>query len=135
MIRIGVIGVGYWGPNLIRNLYKVEECSPVAVADVDPQRLAVMGRLYPGLRTVAQAEEVLHAPDVDAVVIATPISTHFALAREALRSGKHVLVEKPMTATDAIYTPIAADPVLSRIRQRSPCMISDGDNTNRNGMT
>jgi len=101
MIRIGVIGVGYWGPNLIRNLYKVEECSPVAVADVDPQRLAVMGRLYPGLRTVAWAEEVLHAPDVDAVVIATPISTHFALAREALRSGKHVLVEKPMTATVA----------------------------------
>ncbi|HLA23939.1 MAG TPA: Gfo/Idh/MocA family oxidoreductase [bacterium] len=101
MIRIGVIGVGYWGPNLIRNLYKVEECSPVAVADVDPQRLAVMERLYPGLRTVAQAEEVLHAPDVDAVVIATPISTHFALAREALRSGKHVLVEKPMTATVA----------------------------------
>lgn len=101
MIRIGVIGVGYWGPNLIRNLYKVEECTPVAVADVDPQRLAVMERLYPGLRTVAQAEEVLHAPDVDAVVIATPISTHFALAREALRSGKHVLVEKPMTATVA----------------------------------
>ena len=101
MIRIGVIGVGYWGPNLIRNLYKVEECSPVAVADVDPQRLAVMERLYPGLRTVAQAEEVLHAPDVDAVVIATPISTHFVLAREALRSGKHVLVEKPMTATVA----------------------------------
>ena len=101
MIRIGVIGVGYWGPNLIRNLYKVEECSPVAVADVDPQRLAVMERLYPGLRTVARAEEVLHAPDVDAVVIATPISTHFALAREALRSGKHVLVEKPMTATVA----------------------------------
>ena len=101
MIRIGVIGVGYWGPNLIRNLYKVEECTPVAVADVDPQRLAVMERLYPGLRTVAWAEEVLHAPDVDAVVIATPISTHFALAREALRSGKHVLVEKPMTATVA----------------------------------
>ena len=101
MIRIGVIGVGYWGPNLIRNLYKVEECSPVAVADVDPQRLAVMERLYPGLRTVARSEEVLHAPDVDAVVIATPISTHFALAREALRSGKHVLVEKPMTATVA----------------------------------
>ena len=101
MIRIGVIGCGYWGPNLIRNLFKVEGCTPVAVADLDPKRLEVIGRLYPGLHRSTSADEVLSAPDLDAVVIATPISTHYTLARRALEAGKHVLVEKPLTATSA----------------------------------
>ncbi len=99
MVRIGVIGCGYWGPNLIRAFSKDQECRVVAIADKDPDRLEALQRLYPAVRTNTSAEDLLEAEELDAVAIATPISTHYDLARDALRHGKHVLIEKPMTAT------------------------------------
>jgi predicted dehydrogenase len=101
LVRVGVIGLGYWGPNLIRNFVKTSACQVVAVADRDPTRLEPIRRLYPGIRCATDPMDVLTSDQIDAVAIATPLSTHFALAQVALRYGKHVLVEKPMTATAA----------------------------------
>jgi predicted dehydrogenase len=100
-VRLGVIGCGYWAPNLIRNFLKVRECSVVAVADVDPAKLEGIKRVYPHLATTVRPDEVLWQPDIDAVAVATPISTHYTLARAALEQGKHVLIEKPMAETSA----------------------------------
>lgn len=101
VIRIGVIGCGYWGPNLIRNFSKLEECQVVAVADHEPSKLKAVSRLYPRVETMTSAEDLLSRKAIDAVVLTTPISTHYDLACRALRRGKHVFVEKPMTATVA----------------------------------
>lgn len=100
-IRIGVIGYGYWGPNLARNFHVRDDAAVTMVADRDEKRLAQVGRDYASIRTTRDAEELLSDPQVDAVSIATPISTHYALAKAALEAGKHVLIEKPMTQTSA----------------------------------
>ena len=97
MINVGVVGYGYWGPNLVRNFATSERTRVVAVSDLDPKRLAAASRLYPGIRTTTDAAEIFAAADIDAVAIATPVRFHFDLALAALRAGKHVLVEKPMT--------------------------------------
>ncbi len=99
MVSIGVIGCGYWGPNIIRAFAQHRECQVVAVADLEEERLEPIRRLYPTVRAVTSAEELLESDHIDALAIATPISTHYRLATEALRRGKHVLIEKPMTAT------------------------------------
>ncbi len=99
MIRIGVIGYGYWGPNLVRNFVAVEGSRVVYVCDRDPSRLKAAVASYPSIVPTTDVEEVLRSPDVDAVAVATPISTHFELARQALAAGKHVLVEKPLADT------------------------------------
>lgn len=99
MIGVGVIGYGYWGPNLVRNFAEVEGAQVVAVSDLRPERLALAKSRYPYIETTTAATDVISNPRVDAVVIATPVSTHFELAHQALRAGKHVLVEKPLTAT------------------------------------
>jgi len=101
LVHVGVIGCGYWGPNLIRNFSKLGHCQLVAVADVDERKLDSIKRLYPFLRTWTDANQLLAEKDLDAVVIATPVSTHHELAKAALRRGKHALLEKPMTATVA----------------------------------
>ena len=100
-IRVGVIGYGYWGPNLVRNLMETEGAKVVACADKRADRRALAERRYPGLPVTGDGEAILGDPDIDAVVIATPVSTHHELARRALEQGKHVLVEKPMTRTTA----------------------------------
>lgn len=96
-VRIGVLGCGYWGPNHIRNFssLRASGAEMTHAADRDPARRAYVSDLYPWVRTVESAEELLERTDIDAVVVATPVATHYALARQALRSGKHVLVEKP----------------------------------------
>lgn len=99
MIAVGVIGYGYWGPNLVRNFADQRECRVVHVADADADRLAHAVRRYPGIATSRDAGELLADPAVDAVAIATPVSTHYALGMAALRAGKHVLIEKPLAAT------------------------------------
>ena len=99
-VRVAVIGSGHWGPNLIRNLYDASDSYVVWVADLDQARLAEVEGRFPGVRTTTDAEAAIADPDVDAVVVATPATTHFALAKSALEHGKHVLVEKPIT-TDA----------------------------------
>lgn len=97
-IKVGVIGCGYWGPNLLRNLADNEGAELRWICDLDTQRLATMGRRYPAARQTSDFKDLLADPNLDAVVIATPVWTHFSFAREALKAGKHVLVEKPLTS-------------------------------------
>lgn len=101
MVNIGIIGYGYWGPNLVRNFKTCEGATVKMVSDLRPERLKAVSALYPGIRTTMNARELIASPDVDAVAIATPVYTHFQLALDALRAGKHVLVEKPLTSTSA----------------------------------
>jgi predicted dehydrogenase len=95
-LRIGMVGVGYWGPKLARNFNEIPGASLTCVADLRPERLAEIKTLFPQVMTTDRYEAMLES--VDAVVIATPVHTHFALAAAALEAGKHVLVEKPITA-------------------------------------
>lgn len=99
MINIGVIGYGYWGPNLVRNFSEAPNCQVLAVSDFDSNRLALARGRYPALKTTTDYRDLLKGTGVDAVVIATPVSSHYELAMRALQAGKHVLVEKPMVAT------------------------------------
>lgn len=99
MIKIGVIGYGYWGPNLVRNFSECGVAEVRAVSDLRPDRLKPVAARYPAVKTTADHRALLEDPGIDAVAIATPVSTHFELALQALKAGKHVLVEKPFTAT------------------------------------
>ncbi len=98
MLRVGVIGCGYWGPKLARNFHELREADLAWVSDLDEERLDHMEDRYPGVRTTKDYRKLLDS-DVDAVAIATPVSTHHRLALEAMRAGKHVLVEKPIAAS------------------------------------
>lgn len=99
MINIGIVGYGYWGPNLVRNFFAVESCRVRAVADARPERLLQLKKLFPAIAGLDDADELILDPGIDAVVIATPVDTHFLLAKKALVQGKHVLIEKPMTSS------------------------------------
>lgn len=101
MIGIGFIGYGYWGPNLVRNFAQADGAGVVAVCDSREERLSVVNKLYPAVGTYTDVGSMLDDPAVDAVAIATPVTTHFPLAKRALLAGKHVFVEKPFTATSA----------------------------------
>src|SRR5881275_397244 len=96
---IGVIGCGYWGPNLLRNFAENETAELRWICDLDEDRLAAMGRRYPAAQTTADYKKLLADPALDAVAVVTPVATHFQIAKEALLAGKHVLVEKPLTST------------------------------------
>src|SRR5213080_452290 len=96
---IGVIGCGYWGPNLLRNFAENETAELRWICDLDEDRLAAMGRRYPAAHTTNDYQKLLADSDLDAVAVVTPVATHFQIAKEALLAGKHVLVEKPLTAT------------------------------------
>jgi predicted dehydrogenase len=113
-IRFGVIGCGYWGPHLIRNIHEIPEAELAAISDLQPERLATTGSRYPGIQLFTDHQDLL-AADVDAVVVASPIHTHYALAREALLAGKHVLVEKPLATSAAEAADLIA---LARRRRR-----------------
>lgn len=99
MIRAGLVGYGYWGPNLARNINGHPQCQLVRVADVSEKRRALAKRTFPAVDTIADAATITAAGDIDLVVIATPVFTHFDLALAALKNGKHVWMEKPMTST------------------------------------
>jgi predicted dehydrogenase len=101
MIGIGVIGYGYWGPNLVRNFSQANGAQVVAVCDQRPERRALVEKVYPSVKTYADVDEMLRSPDIQAVAIATPVSSHFSLAMRALKAGKHVFVEKPFASTVA----------------------------------
>lgn len=98
-ITVGVIGCGYWGPNLIRNFAENDAAELRWICDADARRLEKIARRYPSARTASDFRELLADSRLDAVVIATPVATHYAFARAALEAGKHVLVEKPFTAS------------------------------------
>ncbi len=97
-ITVGVIGCGYWGPNLIRNFAENESAQLRWVCDVDAGRLARVARRYPSTRATQDCAQLFADPKLDAVVVATPVATHYKFAKAALEAGKHVLVEKPFTA-------------------------------------
>ncbi len=99
-IQVGVIGSGYWGPNLIRNFYEIPEADLKMVCDLSQERLDHIRGRYPEIYTSRDYREMLNS-DIEAVVIATPVSTHYRLALECLRAGKHVMVEKPLTNNSA----------------------------------
>lgn len=99
MIRIGVIGYGYWGPNLVRNFAETPGAAVAAVADLDPGRLELVQRRHPNVRTTTNFQDLLSDTSIDAIAIATPVSTHFELGMAALRAGKHLWLEKPMAET------------------------------------
>jgi len=96
LLKIAQIGVGYWGPNLLRNLMANRRCHVTAAVDQSHERLDYVHRLYPTIRVSDKAEDILQDPHIEAVVIATPVATHYDLAVKVLNAGKHVLVEKPM---------------------------------------
>lgn len=99
MIKIGLIGYGYWGPNLVRNFMTNPSTRVVSVCDRASSRLERVRLLYPAVKVTTEPTEILADPDIDAIAIATPVATHFDLAMAALKAGKHVFVEKPITAT------------------------------------
>ncbi len=96
MLNIAQIGVGYWGPNLLRNLISNKNCKVSWVSDLSNDRRDYVRGLYPGVQVTDDVEKVFQNPEIDAVVVATPVETHFDLAIKALEAGKHILVEKPL---------------------------------------
>jgi predicted dehydrogenase len=101
MIKVGIIGYGYWGPNLVRNFFIQKHCTVKAVADSRPIRLEYLKQLYPSINAVHDAYEIINDPEIDAIIIATPVFSHFELAQKALQKGKHILLEKPMASSVA----------------------------------
>jgi len=101
MIRIGVIGYGYWGPNIVRNLHGLDTASVEIVCDKSAAALARVRKAFPGISTTSDARDVLCSPKIDAVAVITPVWTHYELAKTALQNGKHVFVEKPFTSNSA----------------------------------
>lgn len=99
MIRIGVIGYGYWGPNIVRNFNNREGSQVVSVCDINLEMLRRVQKTYPDVEVTTDCEDIISSPKIDAVAVVTPVSTHFDLARKALLNGKHVFVEKPFTQT------------------------------------
>lgn len=97
MLRIAVFGYGYWGPNIVRNFSKIPDVSISWVCDLNPKTLTEIPKIYPTIKTTQNPNDALSDPETDAVVIVTPPSTHVSLASLALKAGKHVLVEKPLT--------------------------------------
>ena len=98
-VRVGVFGYGYWGPNVVRNLHGLENCSVMAICDKNPAALKRANRVYPGVSLTTDFSDIVTSSQIDAVAIITPVWTHFDLARTALLNGKHVFVEKPFTST------------------------------------
>lgn len=101
LIRVGVIGFGYWGPNVVRNLHGLDNACVEIVCDKSAAALARVRKTYPGILTTSDANDVLRSPNVDAVAVITPVWTHYELAKAALDNGKHVFVEKPLTSNAA----------------------------------
>lgn len=98
MIRVGVIGYGYWGPNIVRNFMNVDGAKVVAVCDLHPKAREKAEKAWPGLAIYDNYDRLIQSPEVDAIAVVTPVYTHYELARKALESGKHVFVEKPFTS-------------------------------------
>ncbi len=100
-MKFGVIGYGYWGPNIVRNLMGLEGSQVVAIAEISPHARARAQKAYPGLKITSDTAELLSSPEIDAIAVISPVWTHYELAKAALRSGKHVFVEKPFTSNSA----------------------------------
>src|SRR5262245_61104890 len=95
-IGVGVVGYGYWGPNLVRNFHLADGANLIGICELDSNRRARAAKTYPQVPLYSRVEDMLRNPLLQAVCLATPVSTHFPLAMKAIRAGKHVLLEKPM---------------------------------------
>ena len=111
--RVAVVGLGYWGPNLVRNLHELPDAELSVVCDMREEALEAIARRYPAVATTTSFEEVIADPSIDAVALATPVSTHYSLAMQALDAGKHVFIEKPLAASAE-----EAHDLLERARER-----------------
>ncbi len=98
MLNLGVIGYGYWGPNIVRNFSAAKDCSLISVCDKNAAALKKAQKLHPGLKVTTDYNDIVSSKKIDAVAIITPVSTHYELARKSLENGKHIFVEKPFTA-------------------------------------
>ncbi|TLX95618.1 MAG: Gfo/Idh/MocA family oxidoreductase [Thaumarchaeota archaeon] len=101
MLKLGVVGYGYWGPNVVRNFASQPDCRVVTICDTNPKAVAQALRHHPAVHATSNPDEVMRSSEIDAVAVVTPVSTHYDLAKKALENGKHVFVEKPFTATSA----------------------------------
>ncbi|HDZ00179.1 MAG TPA: Gfo/Idh/MocA family oxidoreductase [Nitrospirae bacterium] len=101
MIKVGVIGYGYWGPNVVRNFCSQENVQVTSVCDKDLSRLKPVKKMYPAIELIYDYHDIIDSNEIDAIAIVTPVSTHYELAKKSLQNGKHVFVEKPFTATVA----------------------------------
>src|SRR5262245_3956418 len=100
-IKVGVVGCGYWGPNLIRNFRSLPDCSLKVMCDISEERLVHLKSLYPEVRGEMDFTQMINGPALDAVAIATAVRFHFPMAKASLLAGKHTLIEKPMGASSA----------------------------------
>src|SRR5258708_268675 len=98
---MAVVGLGYWGPNWIRNLFQSQSARRIVACDLDQKRRDHISRLYSGVETTDRFEDVLADPDIEGIVVATPVSTHYAMARGALEADKSLLVAKPLATSSA----------------------------------
>jgi len=101
MVKFGVIGYGYWGPNVVRNLDRLETAEVVAVCDKSPAARKKVAKAYPDVLVTDDSAELMSSPDIDAIAVVTPVWTHYELAKAALLNGKHIFVEKPFTSNAA----------------------------------
>jgi predicted dehydrogenase len=101
MIRVGVIGYGYWGPNIVRNFQGLESTRVEAICDQNRGALARASKAHPNIRAISDAAEIWRSPEIDAVAVITPVWTHYEMAKAALENGKHVFIEKPFTSSSA----------------------------------
>ncbi len=100
-VNFGVIGYGYWGPNIVRNLVNLDGSRVLAIAEISPAARARAEKAYPGIKTTSEASEVIQSPEIDAIAVVSPVWTHYELTKAALENGKHVFVEKPFTSNAA----------------------------------
>src|ERR1035437_1593095 len=101
LIRFGVIGYGYWGPNVVRNLDRLDQTKVVAVCDKSTAARRKVAKAYPDVLVTEDSAELMSSPQIDAIAVVTPVWTHYELAKSALQNGKHVFVEKPFTSNAA----------------------------------
>ena len=101
MINIGIIGFGYWGPNIVRNFSSLEGARVLSICDGNQDAMKRASKAYPHITVTSNYNDILISPDIDAVAVITPVSTHFELTKKALENGKHVFVEKPFTSSVA----------------------------------
>ena len=120
MIKVGVIGYGYWGPNLVRNFMEAPGSTVTAVCDLRPERLAYLKIRHPSVKAVSNCQELLDDTQIDAIAIATPVSTHFEWAMAALRANKHVLVEKPLA-----WNSVEATQIIDEAARRNRVLMVD----------
>ena len=101
MVKFGVVGYGYWGPNVVRNLDRLDEAEVVAVCDKSAAARKKVAKAYPDVLVTDDAAELMSSPEIDAIAVVTPVWTHYELAKAALEHGKHIFVEKPFTSNAA----------------------------------